>query len=343
MKKGVSIKKIAQELNLSQGTVSLVLNDRGTEMRISEDTQKRVYDKAKALGYFKSHNSSKKLKPVLNNAPVITFFCPYVPEGGPLGRVMLGVQNMIRTAGFPLQIIFQPFELDNLEAYASRLSSKYCNGAIILNISENDFSFLSSHKINIPVVLFNYLSPNFSTVYIDSYDVGMTAAKIFAAKGHKRAALITPDKSNKPRSLCKTGFLDGCKSFDIEIEEGHIIEEENSFSGGKASVKKLIEMGTLPSALFIQNSYMAIGGIPLLKEKVKIPDDMEVISYGGNVLNEAISPSITAIQYPIEEMTESCMRVLLKMMQSGDNNPISQIIETKVEYRDSCPKPLVGK
>ena len=46
-RKKVSMKQIAEQLSVSLGTVSLVLNGRGDEMRISAETQKLILDTAK--------------------------------------------------------------------------------------------------------------------------------------------------------------------------------------------------------------------------------------------------------------------------------------------------------
>ena len=45
-RKKVSMKQIAEQLSVSLGTVSLVLNGRGDEMRISAETQKLILDTA---------------------------------------------------------------------------------------------------------------------------------------------------------------------------------------------------------------------------------------------------------------------------------------------------------
>ena len=47
----VTIKQIAQELGVSVSTVSIVLGGKAAERRISEQTQKRIFDKAAEMGY----------------------------------------------------------------------------------------------------------------------------------------------------------------------------------------------------------------------------------------------------------------------------------------------------
>ena len=47
----VTIKQIAQQLHISPSTVSIVLSGKGAARKISQETQKRIYDTAAAMGY----------------------------------------------------------------------------------------------------------------------------------------------------------------------------------------------------------------------------------------------------------------------------------------------------
>ena len=58
--KGVQIKQIAEHLGLSSGTVSIVLNGRGDELRISRETQKMVLDTAREMNYQSGKTQKKK-------------------------------------------------------------------------------------------------------------------------------------------------------------------------------------------------------------------------------------------------------------------------------------------
>ncbi|MBM3909932.1 MAG: LacI family DNA-binding transcriptional regulator, partial [Firmicutes bacterium] len=50
----LTIHELAADLALSAGTVSKILNDKGS---VTEATRKRVLDRAKALGYVASHSA----------------------------------------------------------------------------------------------------------------------------------------------------------------------------------------------------------------------------------------------------------------------------------------------
>lgn len=60
--RGVQVKQIAEHLGLSSGTVSIVLNGRGDELRISKETQKIVLDTAREMNYQSGKNQKKNQK-----------------------------------------------------------------------------------------------------------------------------------------------------------------------------------------------------------------------------------------------------------------------------------------
>ena len=71
-RKKVSMKQIAAQLSESLGTVSLVLNGRGDEMRISAETQKLILDTAKKLGYpLRKQMAGKKIIAIFLSVYVI--------------------------------------------------------------------------------------------------------------------------------------------------------------------------------------------------------------------------------------------------------------------------------
>lgn len=53
----VQIKQIAERVGLSPSTVSIVLNGRGDEMRISKESQRRVLEAAKEMSYRPAGNA----------------------------------------------------------------------------------------------------------------------------------------------------------------------------------------------------------------------------------------------------------------------------------------------
>ena len=318
--KGVSAKELALNLRLSQGTVSIVLNGRGDEMRISKATQERVLAAARELGY-QPNIHAKRLRGTANgsNTPLISFFCPYMRGAEPLGRVLGGIQRAVLFEKLNVEVIVQPFESGKLIERAHMLSGKICSGAIILSVGEQDNIFLQSHRFDIPIVALNSMTDKYSSVSVDDYEAGRKVASLFSARGHKAAGMILAKDRRKAGRLRQLGFADGCRDFGIHIMPEHIQEGELSFEGGNLAARAFLRHAPLPSAVFVQVSDMAIGALPAFqKAGVAIPEDLELVTYGDNPLEAIVSPSLTTIRIPLEEMSCSCVELVLKMIHTGD-------------------------
>lgn len=121
--KGVQVKQIAEHLGLSSGTVSIVLNGRGDELRISRETQKMVLDTAREMNY-QSGKTQKKKENEKNNASSVSggwrigVFWNLQYMGGLLGQFYSGFQETIRQSDEKVEIVLQPFEYDHLSEFA---------------------------------------------------------------------------------------------------------------------------------------------------------------------------------------------------------------------------------
>lgn len=338
-KNRISMKQIAECLKLSQGTVSIVLNGHGKEMRISAETEKLIMDKAKELGY-PLDNIRKKRQTVgeLGN-PVITIFVPQLADESlsPIGRMLAGINQAMRQMEVPAEILICPFEYDNLVKRYQYLSQNFCSGAIIVALSEKDLEGLLAQEFHIPIVIYNHVNEKYASVYVDDYRGGYRVAELFAERGHKKVGILMPDNRNKAMRLRVAGYLDGCRNMGLEVNSNHVLECRISHSGAADVVREMIEQGELPDAFFVTQDDLALGMLKVLKfARVEVPTRMEIMSYGDNGWGSLVSPSLSSIRLPIEEMCATCFQMVWNMIHTGDWSPISRIHTLEFVFRESC-------
>ena len=112
-----------------------------------------------------------------------------------------------------------------------------------------------------------------------------------------------------------------------------------SVGGGSEAAEQLLAQPELPEALFTTNDAIALGIMRKLQEKkVAVPEQISILSYGGNEWNEWVTPSLTTLRLPIEEMSSACVQLLNTMLTTGEWIPISRIFQLELEYRESCTK-----
>jgi DNA-binding LacI/PurR family transcriptional regulator len=339
----IQIKQIAEKLGISPGTVSIVLNGRGDEMRISKATQQRVQSMAKEMNYQPNIYARRLRKSGDKEASrVIALFMNIETTGDMIKGFYKGLWKAGKEKNYHIEYMIQFFEYDNLENYSEYMNSSLYSGLIVMGLSEKDIEFLSRTEFNLPVIVMNVSGERFSSVYVDEYQLGRECGKLFGQKGIKKAGLITSFKKGRGSEMRQIGFCQTCQEYGIELRNEWIVNvEHRDFMNGYEAGKQLIASGEKPQALFVMSDLMAIGTVYALVEAgYHMPEDIEVICYGDdNELIRKMKPSITCVSFKRDEMAEDALNLLMTIIDNNIVMPLTKIAPSEFIFRDTFTRP----
>jgi len=334
-----TIKEIAERTKLSIGTVSIVLNGRGDEMRISKKTQQRILEAAQGIGYLPNVSARRLRQSNARNLPIIATFWPSDLSSELLGRFFVGAQSSILEQEFEFEMTIQPYNRKNMHRIKEYCDRGIYHGAILTGISAEEQRYLEEHPLSVPTVLFNRLSDSYSCVHVDTYEIGRKTAELFAVRGHKKVGTIVPDHLVKAENNLRfRGFVESCEKYGLELEERHIQSAPMTMEGGNAAAKKIVEGGgPLPTAMFFPLGLMAVAALPEFhRAGIRIPDEMEILTYGDHDAERYSVPSLSTVKLPVEEMAAACIRLAMGRILDPSAKPKSLVFETPFIFRESC-------
>lgn len=334
-----TIKEIAERTKLSVGTVSIVLNGRGDEMRISKKTQQRIHEAAQGIGYLPNVSARRLRQSNGRNIPVIATFWPSNLSADLLGRFFVGAQNSILEQEYEFEMTIQPYKSMQIHRIKEICDQGIYHGAILTGISSEDQRYLEENPLSVPTVLFNRKSNNYSCAYVDTYEIGRKTAELFMARGHKKVGTIVPDYLVKAENNLRfKGFVESCKKYGLELEERHIQAAPMTMEGGNVAAKKIVEGGgALPTAMFFPLGLMAVAALPEFhRAGIRIPDKMEILTYGDHDAEKYSVPSLSTVKLPVEEMAAACIRLVMDRILDPSAKPKSLAFETEFIFRESC-------
>ncbi|MFT5765158.1 MAG: LacI family transcriptional regulator, partial [Saprospiraceae bacterium] len=105
----------------------------------------------------------------------------------------------------------------------------------------------------------------------------------------------------------------------------------------KEAIEEILEAGA--DGLLFTTGKLTIIGIGCLKEfGASIPDDISVISFDDTDAYKVAYTPISAIVQPLELMSIEAVRILVDMIENGQNNGQVENIMLDVNfiYRESC-------
>ncbi len=333
----VQIRQIAERVGMSQSTVSIVLNGRGDEMRISKESQKKILETAKEMNY--QHSSSPRRQKGTSNGrteQIVGVFWNENFAEDAMFRYFKGLLQAVEKNNYPVDFMVKMFPNGKLSDLRSSMNSRIYSGILIAGMSAEDLNYLNNEDFDIPIVV-NRPSNKYSSVYVDAYEAGVECARLFAKKGFKTAGILSANVGTIGTGLRELGFLNTCRECGIEVRDEWIVKGESmDMESGYENSKRYSEMSERPEGLYIMMDSLAVGAMMQFKgSDIRIPEDMSIITYGFNSMLRHITPSVTMYGNSMVDTGENAIDVLMTVLNNHISMPISKLIPLKYEFGDS--------
>jgi LacI family transcriptional regulator len=312
MKKKISIHDIAAALNVSAATISFVLNGKADEKKISEDVRRKISEYIQKVGY-QPNMIAKSLRTGKTN--VIGMLVEDISD-----VFFAGISRGIETIAYnhKYKIFFASTENDTekTKALIKVFRERQVDGYIMAPPSgvEDEISALMDD--NVPVILFDRYLPslNSSTVIIDNFSGAYQAVKHLQENGFSNIAFITLNSEQTQMQSRLEGYIKA-----IEESGRHPIVQKLpcklSHQLSTEMVQEFIKEHDQVDSIIFATNYLAINGLKAIRDLgLAIPDDMGVIGFDDNTHFNLLSPTITAVAQPIEEIAQEVVQQLLNAL-----------------------------
>ena len=338
-KKKTSLADIAKALGVSKTLVSMVLNGKGKENGINEETQKRVLAKAKELNY-KPNMMARSLRMGRSNTIGLivadisnTFYA----------RMCRAVEDAAFKRGYYVLFGSSDENAEKERMLIQMLRDRQVDGLIISTTLENNQDIEELIQENFPFVLIDRFSPGIETPFVtaDNYGGSVAVVEHMLGMGMKRIAQLTISPSHLTSITERTrGYKDALEKNGVDFDPALVreIPYDNIGEAIRKEVPDLIRNQNV-EGLYLTNNNLTIQALQCIKEMdLRIPEDISVVSFDDVEVFQFSSPTVTAVAQPIEKMGQKSVEVLLDKIEKGDKSEIEDtlFLETKLVVRDSC-------
>ncbi|MFD0989319.1 LacI family DNA-binding transcriptional regulator [Mariniflexile jejuense] len=338
--KPVTLKQIAEQLNISVTTVSKALKDYSD---VSPKTKALVKELAKTLNYkpntFAVNLRTKESKTIGLIIPVIVhhFF----------SNVIRGIISQAEKKGY-LVIILQSNESYELEKKQIDLLMSQRVDGILISLANGTANFSHLNEViaqDKPLVMFDKIAKivKCSKIIIDDRKAAYMATQHLIDTGCKRIAhfrgALLPQNSIDRFLGYKKALLDNNMPYDPSLV--YICEcGDMSFEEGKKNAQQLLNDHNDVDGIFINTDLVAIGAMTEFnKQGVKVPEDISIVGFSNWFMSSVISPTLTTVDQPGYEMGRAAFKQLYReMKQLKKNKPVVYkeiVLETALVKRES--------
>ena len=337
MKRKVTLKQIAKELDVSISTVSKSLKD---SPEISEDTRQKVRAFAKLYNYKPNlialSLKNKKTKTIGVIIPEIIhhFFA----------TVISGVEHVANLNGYNVIVCLSDESFDKEVINMEMLANGSIDG-FIMSLSKETQQKKDFHHIieainqGMPVVMFDRVANDIlcDKVIIDDNLAAFEAVQYLINKGFKKIALISTIDYISVGKLRTEGYLKALRNNNIPIDENLILKVED-MDHCADKIEELMKNNTF-DAIFAVNELFAVTSIKLAsKLNLKVPEDLSIIGFTDGMISKYSSPSITTVSQNEIKMGEKAAKMLIDRLENEEEEEEhykTEVIETNLVERES--------
>lgn len=339
MKRKVTLKQIAKELDVSISTVSKSLRD---SPEISEDTRQKVQAFAKLYNYKPNlialSLKNKKTKTIGIIIPEIVhhFFA----------TVISGIEHVANEHGYNVIVTLSDESFDKEVINMEMLANGSIDG-FIMSLSKDTQNKKDFHHIaevinqGMPVVMFDRVTNDIlcDKVIIDDNAAAFDAVQSLITNHFKKIALITTVDYVSVGKLRTDGYVTALRSNDLKVDANLILKIEDT-ENCEDPIEKLIETQR-PDAVFAVNELFAVTAIKAAKKLgLRVPEDISVIGFTDGIISKYSSPSITTVSQNGIKMGGKAAKMLIDRLESEteeDEHYRTEVIETHLVMRESTP------
>ena len=336
-----TIRDVASLVGVSPTTVSLIINGKAEERKISDATQKKVRKAMRELGYHPDL-AARRLRNNAKKLPVIAFFWPLDYRISILASFLNALEREFKALDFNCELVVQTFENDKLNQFDPMTLKYNFNAAIVGACSADDIRYLESIEPQFPLVLFNRTSEHFSTICTDNQAIGCLAAEQLSKKGYRQASMIATQYSYVATGLRAKSFLSACSRLGIDIRTEHIIKGDTSIEGGYRCGLKYAAISDAPKVIFCDSDAMAVGALRAFYEKgIRVPEEVQILAIAmmEPEFTRYCIPSLTTIEMPNREISHLAATLLCSRLKNNDLTAEHISVPASIIFRESFPEP----
>ena len=339
MRRKVTLKQIAKELDVSISTVSKSLRD---SPEISEDTRQKVQAFAKLYNYKPNlialSLKNKKTKTIGIIIPEIVhhFFA----------TVISGIEHVANEHGYNVIVTLSDESFDKEVINMEMLANGSIDGFIMSLSKETQYRKDFHHITEVinqgmPVVMFDRVTNDIlcDKVIIDDNLAAYEAVQNLINKGFKKIALITTVDYVSVGKLRTDGYIKALKTNDIKVDENLIVKIED-IDNCSGEIENLISNNEI-DAVFAVNELFAVTAIKAAKNiGIKVPEDLAIIGFTDGIISKYSSPSITTVSQNGIKMGGKAAKMLIERLESEEEEEEhykTEVIETHLIIRESTP------
>lgn len=330
MKRNITMKDIADVLDISVVSVSKALNNKEG---ISIDLRKKILQTADDLGYktkvpFKVSDEDLTIGVIIPN-----YFITLEPSF--YWSVYEKLVKSLKQQGYYCFLeIIDPSAKNSLPSF---LKTKKANGIIVVGYVPPDY-LTEIDKCNIPLIMLDFYNENVKGISIMP-DNSISSYKITShliEQGHRAIGFVGNILATTTIMDRYLGYYKALLEHGIPLNEKWVIPDRGNDMAIFREYKLPKEMPTAFVCNCDQTGYWFVEY--LTQQGYKVPEDISITGFYNYSYARVCKPPLTTVDVPMDSLADLSVNALLDMIKNKSNKSDIILVYGNILKRDSVKK-----
>src|SRR3984893_8880108 len=326
----VTLKTIAEQLNLTPGTVSAALNNSAAARSIPEHTKQRILAAARELNY-RPNFFARSLR--LQR----TFTIGVIAEeiGDAYGSMIIsGIEQHLRQNNFFFLTVIHRHDKKLLQTYSQMLQSRGVEGFITVDTSVTERPALPT-----VAVAGHQRLAGVTNIVLDHKRAARMALQHLRNLGHEEIAFLKGQPFSSDSAVRWDAIVEVGEELGVRIRPELTVQIEGTDSTpaiGYPVGKQLLARKRPFTAVFAYNDISAIGAIWAFREAgLRVPADGSVVGFDDIPGASFRDPALTTVRQPLLKMGQIAAQTVIERIEERGTYQPEIAIEPEFVVRDS--------
>jgi DNA-binding LacI/PurR family transcriptional regulator len=312
---------IAREAGVSVPTVSKVLNGWS---EVAPHTRERVEQLLRERGYVRRRGDRSGAAQSMIEVVIDSL------DNSWAAALLAGLESACFERNFGIAVsVARPGRRDDHE-WVDTAIARGSRGVVAALVELTRSQRRRLDSAGIPCVVLDPVATPDESIYsvgATNWAGGRMATEHLVALGHRRIGLL----GGPPELLCVqarvAGYRAAMERAGVGVPDHYVRygEDFNTYTGRDLTAE-FLAMADPPTALFVCSDTLALGAYRAVAEHgLSVPADLSIVGFDDRPESHWVSPRLTTVRQPIEEMAVTALDVLAKLIQGS--RPRSRRVE----------------
>jgi LacI family transcriptional regulator len=304
----ITMADVARYAKVDSAVVSRVLSH-DPNLSIRDETRARVLATVQALGY-RPNAAARSLRTARSGT--LGLFLP--DFNNPVyAEIITGAEAAAAARGYVLVTGSSSAVGVTAQTYLDLLGQGRVDGLLLAGYMGTTHLQSSLHTLGLPYLFVNRRHRGSRRhVILDDERAAQIAVQHLVDLGHRRIGhLAGPRRADTARRR-QAGYTAALRAAGLPYDGAMTVAADYTPAGGAQAMIDLLQRRPRPTAVLVANFAASIGALRAAQTLgVAVPDELSVVAIHDSALGDFLSPPLTAVKMPLQQMGERAVNSLL--------------------------------